>query len=637
MRPEHGFSRKYPYILLWGLLALSLLLTSCGRQRIRQPGKDGAALENSTALGNGTAPESGGAPVCPSQEDSFAAQAAFDFFCTQVFQEEMAQAGTLDLHYTLLRPEAFGISPGEPKLGVCTLEDMIQSGAAVQELADRLAAFDRSLLTGDQALVYDALSETLRASLMGRGLELYEQPLAPTIGVQAQLPILLAEYSFHSLKDVEDYLALLSQTDAYYAQILEFENQKADAGLGPSDASIDRILESCESYRIDPDQNFLTETFAARLAALEQEIPLTAEQKADLHSRHLSAIQGHFIPAYEAMIQGMTALKGRGINDGGLAGSKDGKQYYEYRVKTGPGLSYTVPELKEALKARIQKDYEALGQILRETPAAGLESASFSLTDPQTILLDLQEQMKGLFPELSQCGYEVRQVPSCLEDSLSPAFYLTAPVDDTDQNVIYINGGSTDSRKDLYTTLAHEGFPGHLYQTVYSRTHAKTPLSALLSCSGANEGWATYVENIACTFDNGLSRAAGEYRAHMRSLSLCVHGLLDIGINYDGWDEARAGEFIRSCFQADDQTVRELWQVMIDNPANYLEYCGGYIEYMDMREQAEAALGSRFSPLEFHKLLLDLGPVPFSVIRPRFTAWLEEQVRQAAGPPPSRG
>ena len=616
MRPEHGFSRKHPYILLWGLLALSLLLTSCGRQRIRQPGESSAAFENSTAPGNSAASESGGAPGCPSQEDIAAAQAAFDSFCTQVFQEEMAQAGTLDLHYTLLRPKAFGISPGEPRLGTCTLEDMIQSGAAVQELADRLAAFDRSLLTEDQA----------QASLMGRGLELYEQPLAPTIGVQAQLPILLAEYSFHSLKDVEDYLALLSQTDAYYAQILEFENQKADAGLGPSDATIDRILESCESYRIDPDQNFLTETFAARLASLEQEVPLTPEQKADLHSRHLSAIQGHFIPAYEAMIQGMTALKGRGINDGGLAGARDGKQYYEYLVKTGPGLSYTVPELKEALKARIQKDYEALGRILRETPAAGLENASFSLTDPQAILLDLQEQMKGLFPELSQCGYEVRQVPSCLEGSLSPAFYLTAPVDNRDQNVIYINGGSTDSRKDLYTTLAHEGFPGHLYQTVYSRTHAKTPLSALLSCSGANEGWATYVENIACTFDNGLSRAAGKYRAHMRSLSLCVHGLLDIGINYDGWDEARAGEFIRSCFQADDQTVRELWQVMIDNPANYLEYCGGYIEYMDMREQAEAALGSRFSPLDFHKLLLDLGPVPFSVIRPRFTAWLEEQV-----------
>lgn len=316
MRPEHGFSRKYPYILLWGLLALSLLLTSCGRQRIRQTGESSAAFENSTAPGNSAASESGGAPGCPSQEDIAAAQAAFDSFCTQVFQEEMGQAGTLDLHYTLLRPEAFGISPGEPRLGTCTLEDMIQSGAAVQELADRLADFDRSLLTEDQTLVYDALSETLQASLMGRGLELYEQPWLPPSVSRPSFPFSWAEYSFHSLKDVEDYLALLSQTDAYYAQILEFENQKADAGLGPSDATIDRILESCESYRIDPDQNFLTETFAARLASLEQEVPLTPEQKADLHSRHLSAIQGHFIPAYEAMIQGMTALKGRGINDG---------------------------------------------------------------------------------------------------------------------------------------------------------------------------------------------------------------------------------------------------------------------------------------------------------------------------------
>ena len=106
-----------------------------------------------------------------------------------------------------------------------------------------------------------------------------------------------------------------------------------------------------------------------------------------------------------------------------------------------------------------------------------------------------------------------------------------------------------------------------MYQTLYFNKHNTCNLRKLLSFSSYSEGWATYVENIACTFDNGLSRAAGEYRAHMRSLSLCVHGLLDIGINYDGWDEAKAGEFIRSCFQADDQTVRELWQVMIDNPA----------------------------------------------------------------------
>lgn len=189
MRPKHGFSRKYPYILLWGLLALALLLTSCGRQRIRQPGESGAAFENSTAPGNGAASESGGAPGCPSQEDIAAAQAAFHAFCTQVFQEEMAQAGTLDLHYTLLRPEAFGISPGEPKLGVCTLEDMIQSGAGRSrswQTGWQLSTAPCSPM--NQALVYDALSETLQASLMGRGLELYEQPWLPPSASRPSFP-----------------------------------------------------------------------------------------------------------------------------------------------------------------------------------------------------------------------------------------------------------------------------------------------------------------------------------------------------------------------------------------------------------------------------------------------------------------
>jgi len=652
--------------------AVSIFLSSCGYERIsgrNRPGTAAVAGETGEFYSSGTEdrkrnPHSNGSSGGASSDSGFGGPSAdtgsgsrehstdtgfgsgehsadtddksptreltplqqdFDTFCDTVFREEMIDSATLDLHYTLLHPEACGIDASEPTFGTYSLTEMVKSNGSIRELKERLLAFDRSLLTEEQTLVYDALEATLDTSLMAEGLELYEQPLAPTIGVQAQLPILLAEYSFHSVKDAEDYLALLSQIDTYYGQILEFENQKADAGLAPSDASIDRIVKSCESYRIDPENNFLTETFALRLSDLQKTAPLSEEQINDLNSRHIAAIREHFIPAYESLIAGMNALKGRGINDGGLSGLKDGKKYYEYLLKSGPGLSYTVEELKAALSARMEKDYNAISRILAENPAPEIQNAVFSLSDPEEILSDLKAQMTGQFPELSECGYEIRYVPSYLEDSLSPAFYLTAPVDNIDQNVIYINNGYSDSTDSLYTTLAHEGFPGHLYQTVYNRVHAGTPLLSLLSCSGANEGWATYVENCACTFDNGLSKAAGEYRAHMRSFSLCVHGILDIGINYDGWTKEQAEQYITSCFRVDENTVDELWQVMIDNPTNYLEYCGGYVEYMEMREQAEAALGENFSPLAFHTFLLDLGPVRFSVIRPRFEKWLSEQ------------
>lgn len=610
---------RYPISVYFCLLiSLSVLLCSCGYERIAH----GPQAEISGETGEFYSAKDGTNHKTASLTEL---QSQFDAFCDAVFCEEMSDASTLELHYTLLHPEAYGITPSETSLGTYSLAEMMKDNDSIRDLKNRLTSFDRSLLTEEQTVLYDALLVTLNTSLMAEGMELYEQPLAPTIGVQAQLPILLAEYSFHSIKDVEDYLALLSQIDTYYNQILEFEKQKADAGLAPSDASIDEILKSCESYQIDPDNNFLTETFALRLSRLEETIPLSDAQKADFNSRHRDTIRSHFIPAYQNLIEGMAALKGRGINDSGLSGFKDGQKYYEYLLKSGPGLSYTAPELKAALSAQMKKDYDAVNRILTENPSLDVQNADFSLTNPQEILSDLKIQMAANFPELAECGYEIRYVPSYLESSLSPAFYLTAPVDDINQNVIYINNGYSDSTDSLYTTLAHEAFPGHLYQTVYSRTHAASPLLSILSCSGANEGWATYVENCACVFDNGLPQAVGEYRAHIRSFSLCVHGLLDIGINYDGWTREQAGQFITSCFSVNEDTVTKLWQTMIDNPTNYLEYCGGYVEYMEMREQAEAVLGDRFSPMDFHKFLLDLGPVPFSVIRPRFAEWLENK------------
>ena len=422
---------------------------------------------------------------------------------------------------------------------------------------------------------------------------------------------------------MEDYLALLSQLDSYYGDILFFEEQKAAAGLGPSDASIERILESCQSYLIDPVNNFLTETFETRLNSLSTDISLSEQQKNNFRSRHLEVIKNSFLPAYRHLIDGLSGLKGRGINEGGLCGFRNGRRYYEYLLRSGPGLSYNIEELKAALSDRMQKDLETISSLSKKTGP----DLSFRLTDPPAILADLQTQMSGDFPVLSEASkkYEIRYVPAQLESTLSPAFYLTAPLDDPTKNVIYINNGSTSAKDELYPTLAHEGFPGHLYQTVYFREHTRNPLAALLTCSGANEGWATYVEQLSYFYDNGLSAKTSAYQAAMRSFSLCFHSLLDIGINYDGWSKDRAAAFVRTCFDADDTLVEELWQTMIDNPTNYLEYAGGYVEIMEMREEAEKKLGNRFSAKEFHKFLLDLGPVPFSVTRKYFTLWLRQK------------
>lgn len=615
LRSSQPARRLSGSLLKWFLAVFVVYtITACGKERIfsaipKETGEFYSSGNLSSAASDGS-------------RENLMLQADFETFCTDLFKKEMEVSGTLDLHYTLLHPENYGIDAEDATLGTYRLSELIKSNHEIHDLKEKLSEFDPHMLSDDQQILYDSLSERIETGLMAEGLELYDQPLAPTIGIQAQLPILLAEYSFHSLQDVEDYLTLLSQLDSYYGDILYFEEQKAAAGLGPSDASIERILESCQSYLIDPMNNFLTETFDTRLNSLSTDISLSEQQKNNFRSRHLEVIKNSFLPAYRHLIDGLSGLKGRGINEGGLCGFRNGRRYYEYLLRSGPGLSYNIEELKAALSDRMQKDLETISSLSKKTGP----DLSFRLTDPPAILSDLQTQMSGDFPVLSEASkkYEIRYVPAQLESTLSPAFYLTAPLDDPTKNVIYINNGSTSAKDELYPTLAHEGFPGHLYQTVYFREHTRNPLAALLTCSGANEGWATYVEQLSYFYDNGLSEENSAYQAAMRSFSLCFHSLLDIGINYDGWSKDRAAAFVRTCFDADDALVEELWQTMIDNPTNYLEYAGGYVEIMEMREEAEKKLGNRFSAKEFHKFLLDLGPVPFSVTRKYFKLWLQQ-------------
>ena len=325
------------------------ILTACGNERIfsASPAETGESYSSNDF--------SSGNPA--TSEKALKLQADFDSFCSDLFHTEMESSSTLDLHYTLLHPENYGIDAGDASLDTYRLSELITNHHDLHDLRKKLNDFDPGSLSADQQILYDSLSAMTDTSLMAEGLELYEQPLAPTIGIQAQLPILLSEYSFHSIQDVEDYLSLLSQLDSYYGDILFFEQQKSDAGLGLSDASIDRIIESCESYLIDPEDNFLTETFESRLKFLEHEITLTEQQKTDFRSRHLDMIKNAFLPAYRHLIDGLSSLKGRGINESGLAGFRDGKQYYEYLVRSGPGLSYrTIEELKTALSYRMQKD-----------------------------------------------------------------------------------------------------------------------------------------------------------------------------------------------------------------------------------------------------------------------------------------
>ena len=328
----------------------------------------------------------------------------------------------------------------------------------------------------------------------------------------------------------------------------------------------------------------------------------------------------YIFPAYRSLAEGLENLKGSGKNAQGLANWEGGKEYYEYLLKSNVGDYRSVNEILEDLFRQLQADYGRVQDLLAENPQIISQASHLPDSDlsPEQMLEYLQHIITDDFPDLSVKEYEVKYVPESMEDFSSPAFYLTPPVDTLSPNTIYINSSSQVSQTELFTTLAHEGFPGHLYQTVYFSSQDHHPVRELLSCSGYTEGWATYVESLAYGYASPLLDIDAETMELLclnRSISLCLYSILDMGIHCQGWNSDTVSDTLASFGITNQETGREIFQYIIENPANYLKYYLGYLNFISLRNEVQSLEGNSFQLKDFHENLLKIGPGPFPVVK----------------------
>mgnify|MGYP005758445451 FL=1 len=542
----------------------------------------------------------------------------FEKYIDQIFQEEL-KGNTLNLHYTLAYPEDYGIKYYSVSLGTMKPEALKENLEETRVLNKKLKSFDSGQLSEENQIIYDILSLEFSSQLSLGSSYLLAEPLGPNLGIQAQLPILLAEYTLRTSADIKDYFSLLSQIPDYFQSILEFEEEKARRDLFMSDASADRIIRQCQSFMETGEENYLYSMFRQRIEELLTEKRITQDQADSFIEMQEKLMDQCVFPAYLTLSQGLEDLKGQGKNSGGLAHLEGGKEYYVYLIRSTVGDYRSPEEILQSLFLRLQTDYQKVQELLSSDPQ--LLSRAYNLTpsdlSPEQMLDYLQHVITDDFPGVEVDSYEVKYVPESMEDFSSPAFYLTPPVDTLTPNTIYINQASQVSPAELFTTLAHEGFPGHLYQTVYFSKQDHHPIRELLSCSGYIEGWATYVEALSYDYASPflhIDQEILDFLCLNRSISLCLYAILDLGIHDQGWNAQTTADTLAVFGITDPDTCQEIFQYIVENPANYLKYYLGYLNFLDLREEVQSTAGSSFSPRDFHKNLLDIGPAPFPVV-----------------------
>ena len=556
-------------------------------------------------------------------EDALKEQQEFEQYLDDYFKDVVTD-DTLTYNYTIKDGADYGLEEPEVTLGDpgMTAEEIGQDKEEFEGWVKKLDAIDRSCLTEDQKLTYDVLDEYFEVSAgIFDHVYLYE-PFSPMRGLQANIATNFTDYRFDDKGDVERYIELLGQIPDYFAEYLDFEQEKSEKGYFMSDAVCDKVISQCKDFVADKENHFMVTTFNDNIDALDF---LTDEEKAEYKEANKQAVENSLLPAFENVAEVLSGLKGTGTNDGGICNYDGGKEYYEYLLKNFAGTAKSPEEVIDMLDTELQKlmvslyQYYLGNQAAYEYFAANYDSI-FAETDQMTAseMVDkMMETASEHYPDAGTINYKAEALDKNLETIMDDvlAYYMAPAIDDPDNNLIRVNGLHTDG---MWTTLAHEGYPGHMLQNAYYMSTDPEPVRTLMNFLGYKEGWAMYACYDSLYYYEYEEPEYGDTIAALYQLndemSYLMMGRVDLGINYEGWTLQDTADYLTKNGM-DGSAAQELYTTMVGDPAVYQSYSTGYYEMKELRDYAEEKMGDDFDLKTFNTIILETGPCQFDILK----------------------
>lgn len=574
--------------------------------------------------------------VFPSERDypddeAGAEQKAFDEFLLEEFVSSL-EDDYLNIHTTLVDPSHFGIdkTAAEVTIGDAVSEEFLAEARANNlELKERFEAFNYDLLTEEQQesyKLYQFLLENALTSLEG-DFPYMDWAFSPMQGLQNGIVSMLMEFEFYSLEDVDAYMAMMKDIPRYVDDVLEFSRKQERMGYFMPDTAAHSAMQYCKSVIKDGENAAL---LTAILHNLEHCELLNEQQKAAYCDEARRFFVEELIPCYQKIHDTLDFLTDERNNQMGLAHLKNGKEYYELLFRQRSGSDRSVSETKELLHSYLKLALKEISNIADKNSELyrgylyGDDSAEFSgLND---VILDLEEQIFSNFPYIESVDYTISYLDSQVAVDGIGAYYVVPPIDSKEVQKIKVNPDwvGSETSLDTYTLLAHEGLPGHLYQSNYAFQNISEPFRLDTSILGYSEGYASYVELISLNYlrdrvDPDLIRLNQCYTI----FNNCMVAICDIGIHYEGWTLEDMENFCGKYINMQDGS--DLYEQLLGDPAAFQSYYTGLIEFIELRNCAESMLGEDFDEKEFHALLLEGGDLPFSILWEKLDAYIADK------------
>ena len=563
-----------------------------------------------------------------SKKDSGEEQKKFDEFMKQEFVESMEQSYP-NTHIILENPKDYGVDTSKTKVQIdkeLNETTMKENKELNEKSAKAFKEFDRDTLSDEQKETYDIYSYMLdyTTEMNDSKFDYMSMPLESMTGMHTQLPTLFSDWTLRNEQGVKDVITLMKSVRPYMDSILAYTKKQEEKGTLMLD--IKSVKEYCEKVvKEDVNSSVLT-GLNESIDNLKLGDDKTKQYKAELKK----AFQEYFLPAYSDIIKTMKELDSSKNNTLGLSHMKNGKEYYELLFKQATGTDKSIEDIKKELNSMSRSSLLAVQSVISKNKNLYDEYVNGKIKtkykDFESMLKDLDKDIKDDFPSVGTPNYRIRPIGEDLASGGVAAYFNIPALDGTTPKQIRVNmleDALNVQSLETFSTVAHEGIPGHMYQIAYAYKNVKDPWrNSMASFLGYTEGYATYTELYALKYLDGVSADAVKLQQNMVVYQDCLIALADIGIHYEGWTKEDLSNFLEENGLGVSD-VSDFYNQLQANPTAFLSYYVGYVQIANLKKDAQEELKDKFNDRDFHEAILKSGAAPFHVVEENVKDYIE--------------
>ena len=499
----------------------------------------------------------------------------------------------------------------------------------------RLAAIDPTGFSDEEKTSQDLLIRKLEMDDEAAEFKEWEMSVTQMDGVYRDFPELVAQLSFNSVKDYDDWIARLHLIPKAFDQVTENLSLGMQDGRVPPRYLLEKALDQVKQLANQKPED---SPFAMPLKKFPASVSAPEQQR--IKTEMLDAIQKEVLPAYLRFARFMeVSYVPAGREQPGISALPDGKKFYQFLIRRITTTDLTPDQIHQIGLDEVKKDEMAMEVIAEKLGFKDLTSFRASLRNNPKLhpasglaLFDaykgyikpMQAKLPELFGRLPKAPLEVVEMPSYIEKTAPPAYYEEGSPDGSRPGRLEVNEYNATERN-LYNVESiayHEGVPGHHLQISIAQEMQGVPeFRKYGDYTAFVEGWALYAEQLGK--DAGFYQDPySDYGRLDNDIWRAIRLVVDTGVHSEGWTRDQMVQYFRDHSNLDDTTIQTEVDRYIAWPGQALAYKIGQRKILELRDKAKATLGGKFDIRGFDDHVIDAGALPLDVLAQRIDAWI---------------